>query len=391
MSRLRLAVKFRDQEAFSRNYSPLYSRLFGVVAGWLEGLDSDSLGEELAAWLVEAAGSRRSLEVTLLLAAGLHRDVLSGEAGVAALSRFYPSAGGDAPLDSADFEPALSQAILAQGDTLAGIIRSGRVQTNETGRGLCWLLPLLFTGWPTVRLVDLGASAGLNLVAEQRAYRLVDAVSGAALFDLGLGDPVQFQTRCHGPAPNLAGVDGRTAPRIAGRDGCDLAPFRLDDEQDELTLMSFVWGDQLDRLARLKEGIAALKRANQSDTPVQLHQADLPDDLSHFLHMVLAKGDPEAPVVIYNTWMTSYLKDNGDSLGYHIDHWAAGQSRPVLWLQWEPARDGSEPPYPDWCDWAAEIWHGPERRRWRLGWVHPHGAQAQLGKGFEKWRRFWSR
>jgi len=339
---------------------------------------------------VEAAGSRRSLDVTLLLAAGLHHDVLAGEPGVAGLSRFFPTVGGYAPLDSPDFEPALRQAILARREILANYIHDGRVQTNETGRGLCWLLPLVFTHWPTARLVDLGASAGLNLVAEQRAYRLVEAGSQAALLDLGLGDPVQFQTRLHGQAPDFAAADGRAVPRIAGRDGCDLAPFRLDDRQDELTLMSFVWGDQLDRMARLREGIAALKRADRSDAPVHLHQADLPDDLARFLQETLAAGDPDAPVVIYNTWMTSYLKDQGESLGYHIDHWAARQQRPVLWLQWEPARDGSQPPRPEWCDWKAELWRGQERSRWRLGWVHPHGTEAELGQGLEEWRQFWN-
>ncbi len=363
--------------------------MFGALAGWLEGVGDP--GDEIAAWLVEATGSRRSLEVTLLLAARLHRDVLAGEPAVAELSRFFPSAGGQAPPDAPDFEPALRQAILARRDSLARFIQDGNVQTNETGRGLCWLLPLLFTGWPSARLVDLGASAGLNLVAEQRAYRLVDAASQVALLDLGLGAPVQFQTRCHGRAPNFAAVDGRAVPRIAGRDGCDLAPFRLDDQEDELILKSFVWGDQVDRLARLEEGIIALRRASQGDAPVRLHQADLPDDLGRFLQAALAEGDPEAPVVIYNTWMTSYLRDKGHSLGYHIDHWAIRQRRPVLWLQWEPVRDGSEPPQPEWCDWTAELWHGQDRSRWRLGWVHPHGTEAQLGKGLQEWRRFWGR
>jgi hypothetical protein len=32
----RLAEKFRDQEEFAADYSPLYSHLFGTVALWLE-------------------------------------------------------------------------------------------------------------------------------------------------------------------------------------------------------------------------------------------------------------------------------------------------------------------------------------------------------------------
>lgn len=386
MSRRRLAAKFRDQEAFSRNYSPLYARLFGLVARWLEDVDGEA--EDLATWLVEAAGERRSLDVTLLLAAGLHRDVLAGEPASADLSRFFSTAGGEASPTAATFEPALRQAVLDRRDVLGQFIQQAQVQTNETGRGLCWLLPLLMTRWPAARLIDLGASAGLNLVAEQRAYRLLDGDSQAPLLDLGLGQPVQFQTHCHGRTPDFSGIDGRAVPRITGRDGCDLAPFPLDSPQDELMLMSFIWGDQHDRLARLQEGIAAFKRANRGDAPVRLNTADLPDDLGRYLQRVLADGGA-APVVIYNTWMSSYLRDKGQSMAYHIDGWAAGQDRPVLWLQWEPARDGREPPHYAWCAWTAELWQGDERTRWHLGWVHPHGGEAHLGDGIEEWRRFW--
>jgi hypothetical protein len=77
LSRVRLAAKFRDQEDFSRDYSPLYARLFGLVAGWLEAPEADD--DAVTNWLVAAGRDRRSLEVTLLLAAGLHRDVLAGE------------------------------------------------------------------------------------------------------------------------------------------------------------------------------------------------------------------------------------------------------------------------------------------------------------------------
>ena len=65
----RLADKFRDQEDFARDYSPLYSILFCTVASWLQSL---AVGEDpLVQWLVDISNSMRSLNVTLLLAAGL--------------------------------------------------------------------------------------------------------------------------------------------------------------------------------------------------------------------------------------------------------------------------------------------------------------------------------
>ncbi|HSG15885.1 MAG TPA: DUF2332 family protein [Anaerolineae bacterium] len=387
LSRVRLAAKFRDQEDFSRDYSPLYACLFGLVAGWLEAPGAD--GDAVANWLVAAGRERRSLEVTLLLAAGLHRDVLAGSPAAEELRCFFPTVGGAQPPESPELEAALRQAILTRRDVLADFIQGAQVQTNETGRGLCWLLPLWLTRWPAARLVDLGASAGLNLVAEQRAYRLLEAESRTTLLNLGLSRTLQFQTVCYGRLPNFSGLNGRALPCIVGRDGCDLAPFPLKTRHEELTLMAFVWGDQVNRLTRLQEGIAAFKQVGQSAAPARLSPADLPDDLGRFLHGSLGDGDPAIPVVIYNTWMTSYLKDKGQSLGYHIDHWAAGQKRPVLWLQWEPTRDGSEPPHYGWCAWTADLWRHGERSRWRLGWAHPHGGEAQLGRGLEEWRRFW--
>ena len=385
LSRVRLAAKFRDQEDFSRDYSPLYARLFGLVAGWLE---SPEAGDEVTNWLVSAGRERRSLEVTLLLAAGLHRDVLAGEPATEKLRRFFPTVGGAQPADSPELDAALRQAILARRDLLAEFIRGAQVQTNETGRGLCWLLPLLLTGWPAARLIDLGASAGLNLVAERRAYRLLEAESRTTFLDLGLSRTLQFQTLCYGWQPDFSSINGRAVPHIVARDGCDLAPFPLGARQDELTLMAFIWGDQVSRLTRLQEGIAAFKQVGQSDAPVRLSPADLPDDLGLFLHQLPVDEDPTVPAVIYNTWMTSYLKDKGQSIGYHIDQWASGQRRPVLWLQWEPTRDGSEPPHYGWCAWTADLWRGGERSHWHYGWIHPHGGEAQLGRGLEDWRRF---
>ncbi|UCG25454.1 MAG: DUF2332 domain-containing protein [Chloroflexota bacterium] len=393
LSRVRLAAKFRDQEDFSRDYSPLYARLFGLVASWLEAPEADD--DWVANWLVAAGRDRRSLEVTLLLAAGLHRDVLASEPAARELRRFFPTVGGAEPLDSPELDVALRQAILARPDVLAEFIRDAQVQTNETGRGLSWLLPLLLTGWPSVRLVDFGASAGLNLVAEQRAYRLLEADSRTTLLDLGLSRTLQFQTLCYGWQPNFSGVNGRTLPHIVARDGCDLVPFPLKTRHDELTLMAFVWGDQVNRLTRLQEGIAAFKQVDQSDAPVRLTSADLPDELTLFLRdsfarQLLMDADSTVPVVIYNTWMTSYLRDKGQSMAAHIDQWATGQKRPVLWLQWEPPRDGSQPPHYGWCAWTADLWRGEERNRWHFGWIHPHGGEARLGRGLEEWRRFWS-
>ncbi len=251
----RLAIRFRQQEEFSTGYSPLYALLFRLVADWLEA--PGAAADPAVNWLVEAGRGRDSLTVTLLLAAGLHRDVLVGEGRVEDLASYYPSAGGLRFPDEPGFESALRQAIHAQRESLKTFIRSANVQTNETGRGLCWLLPVLSSGWQAVQLVDLGASAGLNLVAERRAYRLQEAGSERYLADLGTGWPPQFMVRCQGDVDPISRFGFRHVPRITGRIGCDIIPFPLVTEDDALTLEAFIWADQVTRIQRLREGIQA--------------------------------------------------------------------------------------------------------------------------------------
>ena len=141
--RSRLADRFRKQQQFAEGYSPLYAALFGVVGDWLAD------DEEVAAWLVEAAQPRQPLDVTLLLAAGIHREVLRGTA--AALAPYFSTIH-QAPLSpDTEFPAVLSATILAHRDRLAGFIQRANVQTNETGRGTVWLLPVACLGWPAVQ------------------------------------------------------------------------------------------------------------------------------------------------------------------------------------------------------------------------------------------------
>jgi hypothetical protein len=159
--------------------------------------------------------------------------------------------------------------------------------------------------------------------------------------------------------------------------------------EDEQTLAAFIWGDQPQRLARLREGIAAFHHVNQGHAPVRLYPADLPADLPSFLDQRVPAQPPQ-PVVIYNTYITVYLSDKGGALRHHIARWAATQGRPILWLQWEPLRN-AEPPQLGWCAWTADLWLGHTHHQWLLGWVHPHGTHVQWEPGFQAGRDFWRR
>ncbi|MCA9964012.1 MAG: DUF2332 domain-containing protein [Anaerolineales bacterium] len=377
----RLLHRFQQQREFAAGYSPLYASLFGTVADWLAVRPPTPL----VAWLLETCAARQPFDVTLLLAAGLHRDILLGVAEVSELAAYYPSVGGTAvspPLSPA-FATALHDAIWARREPLAQFIQTATVQTNETGRGLVWLLPLHYLGWGEVQLLDLGASAGLNLLAEQRAYRFVDAQE-QPVADFGAGEPVQFTTRLRQDADWLH--HRLPLPRIVGRLGGDIAPFGLETAVAEQTLAAYVWGDQTHRLQRLREAIAAYHATAQTAAPIQLYPLDLPDGLPRFLLTHLPPST--TPLVIYNTYITMYLAERGAAMRDAIAAWASQQPRPVLWLQWEPPHgDPTAAPQFGWCEWTADFFHNGRQQQWRLGWVQPHGTDVVWEIDMAEWGR----
>lgn len=371
----RLTHRFRQQQAFAATYSKLYACFFGTVADWLE----TEPAPPVVAWLLQASEGRQPFDITLLLAASLHREVLLGEPTVADLAAYYPTASGTRACDDGSYASALQQAIWARRDALFPFIQQATVQTNETGRGICWLVPLHFVPWPEVHLVDLGASAGLNLVAEQRAFRFQ---VGDEAIELGKGKPPQFVSRVRGNGRFLA--QRQPIPKIVGRTGGDIAPFKLETAVSEQTLAAYVWADQVHRLHRLREGIAAYHKTKQSEAPVQVHPLDLPSGLESFLQQHLAQV--EVPIVLYNTYITMYLPERGWQLRQHLAHWAQTQKQPVLWLQWEPQHgEPSAAPELGWLAWTADYWHEGTHQQWLLGWTHPHGTQLQWELDLAVW------
>lgn len=385
---------FVQQEQFSVSYSPLYAALFGTVARWL----AEEPPGTIAGWLVEAAADTDLFAATNLLAAALHRDVLAGEPPAAALRAYYPTAGGEQGAMTQDsgrlstlpgFEEALAQAILPRRAELQTFLRTRTVQTNETGRGLAWLLPAAVAPWPRLHLLDLGASAGLNLVAELRRFELHDG-DRRLLAALGQSPPADFEVQLTGWPSDLT-ADSLQLPAVASRTGGDLHPFRLNGPEDELTLSAFVWADQVARLERLRAAIAILKKVNRGDTAVQLHPLDLPEALPAFLAEHVRADN--LPVICYNTYIRMYLPEKGAALRGHLQRWARRQTRPVLWVQWEPPSclAGDYGPAPDfgWLAWTVDLWQAGRHHRWLLGWVHPHGQWVALTSEFEDWTAFW--
>jgi hypothetical protein len=161
------------------------------------------------------------------------------------------------------------------------------VQTNEVQR--CWaLLPaFLSLGERPLELIELGPSAGLNLVWDRYRYAYAAGEWGSGPLVLSGAE------RRAVPAGLL-----RRRPEVRRRRGIDLAPVDLASDESALLLSSFVWADQTVRLERLRRAIA-IARAD----PPELIAGDYVD----LLPGLLADRSGDALTVVFQTVSTQYL------------------------------------------------------------------------------------
>jgi hypothetical protein len=249
--------------------SPLYVEL-------MRGAAADPLVAELFAGDPLTERSVPSLR----LLAPLHELVLAGRAPD--LAPFYPSAGGTAA--PAGAWPVARAALAEHADWVRERLPR-TVQTNEPGRsavlyaGLQWLA--LRDGRP-LRLLEIGASAGLNLVPERYAY-----ASGGRVY----GDPasaVRFDEPWSHPLDAV--------PVIADRRGCDLEP--MDPARDRLRLLSYIWPDEGERFARVS---AALELAAGDPPPIDRATA------SEWLAEQLAAPHDDVVTVVWHSVVRQYV------------------------------------------------------------------------------------
>ncbi len=409
----------RLQALFVRGYSPLTAALLEQVVGWLS--DPDARGQELGNQAaVQRAAERvvdlleagdpsiegawiNDLEPTLRLNACMHWYVLQNDLRVVELRPYYSTVpegdGPDArdPLDP-EFAGRLLRAVDRLGDELFQRAKTWRVQSNETSRGIAWLLPAVCVGAEAVTLIELGCAAGLNLYAEQRAFELAWSRSARLRIGRGLTGSTQsepFLIPCSGPQPSPLDefTDAeRAGPEVLSRVGGDINPIDLSKPDAEVTLEACVWGDQRRRLERLREGIEVHRRhvRERSLVPAELRTMELPDELVEFLEAALPVH-PVAPVIVYNTYVTAYLSDVNQravvrQMREFAKQWSLRHKLPWMWVRFEPARSGNPAPHPGWCRWLVEVFSGSKTRMIELGWAHPHLVRVEFGPGLVELR-----
>jgi hypothetical protein len=238
--------------AHAGNATHLYGELMRAMA------DDWDAGGPVRSICADWEDAPEGAVVQLRLLAGVFRLVLTGRAP--ALVPFYPCLGGSEPPASA--WPAVRRVLTDHVDELREALNTAP-QTNEVGRSTALLVGIFeavrLSGCSRIRLLEPGASAGLNLLVDR--FRFI-----AAGWQYG---PTSSPLLLRG------GVQGDVRPRpftILDRRGCDLAPVDAATNDGQLRLRSFVWPFDVERHERLTAALAIA-----AEHPVQVDAASASD------------------------------------------------------------------------------------------------------------------
>ena len=238
-----------------------------------------------------------------------------------------------------------------------------RTQTNEVGR--CSFLfaamaPIARNVGPLAH-IDVGTSAGLNLLLPHYTYRFDDddpIGSGAPLLECSTRDSPQ---RPQNPLD------------VASSVGLDSAPLDVSNDADARWLKACVWPDQLDRFERLDAAISAARRR-----PPEIHTGEANALLADIVTGNITGTQPTGHPVVTTSWVLNYFRGSErtrfmatlDNLGADID---------LTWVYAESPAQTPELPHAD--DVVGEhltalttvTWRNGVRTVTPIGVCHPHG------------------
>jgi hypothetical protein len=304
-------------------------------------LSSDTrTGEAILNW----PGDPMIDALKLRIAGGLHCLARSGDDPE--LSALYAGS-------NSDMDGVLARVMREWDDALYPWLASAP-QTNEVGRSaMLWpgMMAVAARNGPEVEILELGASAGLNLNMDRYGYDLSGMKAGDPL------SPVQLKPEWSGAPPAVVPVN------IISRLGVDINPLDATRKDVADKLMAYIWPDQKVRLARLESaiGLAAL-------FPPQVEKADAADWIEQQLGKPQRRGVTR---VIFHSVVLQYLPpDARQRVIAAIKHAGllATADRPLAWLSMEFTGAVKSQ-----AALRLSCWPGSGESQ-LLARVHPHGA-----------------
>lgn len=321
-----------------RSGAPITARVCAALAELLDR--SSATGRRALDWPGEPIADA----LPLRLAGGFHALHRSGRCP--ALAPVYRG-------EAEDARGAVRAAITEHDAELVRWM-DGPPQTNEPARSGVLMAGLLALAArhrvARFELIEIGSSAGLNLLIDRYRFDLGGTLVGPA------ESPVAIRPEWRGPPPVAAGIE------IASVRGVDIAPIDLSGDPAVERLLAYVWADNHERFARLEKAIAMWRAA-----PPRLDRGDAAD----WVEARLAEPQPEGVLrVLMHSIVWQYLSPGGQRR-IEAAMAAAGErataSRPLGWIAYEGQR--------------GLMTHGLTVRSWpghpgelEIASAHPHGA-----------------
>lgn len=252
--------------------SPLYTALARGVAQSPEMLDL-------------AAHAAPGQPVSNLLFSSVYFLLLGGAQHPAAA--YFPGVV-SAPLPPEDAFPHVRDFCAEHRVTLIEMLRTRRVQTNEVQRSALWVpaFASLVSAHPgaVFAMVEIGASAGLNLHWDRHGYRYNDQSVGDA------SAPLQLRCTVAGEPPLP-----KRLPALGYRLGIDLNPIDVFDADAVAWLRALIWPEQQHRVEALQRAIAVARQH-----PVEIRGGDAAD----LAPAALAEAPPDLTLCLCHsfTW-----------------------------------------------------------------------------------------
>ena len=243
------------------------------------------------------------------------------------LAQYYPIISRETQRRESPF-PSFREFCLLYRESIIELIRTRRTQTNVVRRCTC-LLPAFSivseeSGLP-LALIDVGASAGLNLNFDRYCYsyqRSTEDKLNWGSEDARIHLEAELRSRASFPrlAPEIA---------VASRDGIDLEPVDLSNPDQLLWLRALIWPEHTERHQQL---IEAAKEFSHSD--IHLHAGDAVDVLPNLISTI----PNEHALVVYST-IALYQFTLEDRKRLTRALLEACEERPV----WQIALEGNDP------------------------------------------------
>ena len=317
-----------------------------VVAAMIEVLRSDTsnaLIERVRGW----QGAPLADALPLRVAGGIHSLHLGGDA-----PELLPIYGG-VPADDAAIVAGVIQAHEAR--LLPWL--DGPPQTNEAGRSANFIAAMLWLAEkglpPRFECLEIGSSAGINLMLDRYRYDLGGVVVGPERAAM------EFVPEWQGAPPPDRSIE------IVATRGCDVAPVDLTDPAQALRLKAYIWPEHTIRFERMEAAIAEARK--RKPDLVRMNAAD-------FITAELAKPQESRTTrVLMHSIVWQYVpEDQQDSVRAAMDEAGAQatEERPLAWVSVEADRTVHRHLL------KVRYWPGGDEEV-QLAWSHPHGADIE--------------